>query len=310
MPSPSAAKRFITLRHRVAVRELPASFSNLELWIPVIPETPQQRLLEFDLVSPAPFELRHEPEYGNAMLHARAGAPVSYGLAVEVRYRLERREEAAGISPEAAPQRSPSLFLRYLRSENGLPMPQYVLDLARRLAPEGAAPFERARALFDYCLDWMNPAPRRSRFESPPEMSPLFLTVGNREETQSFFLSLLRAAGLPARMAMGYVFEAREDELMPEVSEPHAWTEVFLPGAGWVTADLECAFRHQRPVFGTLDLSHVVVCRGRHLQLAPSQAGERLSTLAAAYAEVDGRPVRVASALSFRETGVPALAGF
>jgi len=47
---------------------------------------------------------------------------------------------------------------------------------------------------------------------------------------------ILRASGLAARLVSGYLREADEETRRAEGSL-HAWTEVFLPGAGWVGMD-------------------------------------------------------------------------
>ena len=47
---------------------------------------------------------------------------------------------------------------------------------------------------------------------------------------------VLRSAGLAARLVSGYLREANATTRRAEGSL-HAWTEVFLPGAGWIGMD-------------------------------------------------------------------------
>jgi transglutaminase-like putative cysteine protease len=48
----------------------------------------------------------------------------------------------------------------------------------------------------------------------------------------------LRAQGLAARLASGYLWESVTDPAERKAEGAlHAWTEVFLPGAGWVGMD-------------------------------------------------------------------------
>ena len=47
---------------------------------------------------------------------------------------------------------------------------------------------------------------------------------------------LLRDLGLAARLVSGYLRESESETRRAEGSL-HAWTEVFLPGAGWVGLD-------------------------------------------------------------------------
>ena len=47
-------------------------------------------------------------------------------------------------------------------------------------------------------------------------------------------IQLLRNMGIASRFVSGYYYLITDDE--PEF-ELHAWTEVFLPGAGWIGLD-------------------------------------------------------------------------
>ena len=49
-------------------------------------------------------------------------------------------------------------------------------------------------------------------------------------------LGLCRAVGLPARYASGYLYNGPRDTLVGAQAS-HAWTEVYLPAAGWIGFD-------------------------------------------------------------------------
>jgi protein-glutamine gamma-glutamyltransferase len=60
------------------------------------------------------------------------------------------------------------------------------------------------------------------------------------EHFASSFAFLMRAAGVPARVVMGYQggdFNPVDRNLTVRQSDAHAWTEVFLRGRGWVRVD-------------------------------------------------------------------------
>jgi transglutaminase-like putative cysteine protease len=84
---------------------------------------------------------------------------------------------------------------------------------------------------------------------------------GGAADMAHFLIAIVRAWGLPARYAVGYVdpryFEPDEDaengEPRPQVM--HSWAEVLIPGAGWRGFD---------PAFGLLvDETYVRVAVGR-----------------------------------------------
>ena len=77
------------------------------------------------------------------------------------------------------------------------------------------------------------------RREEGAALSPaqtLRLGRGACRDVAVLLAEVLRAAGLAARLVSGYL---RENEAKPRRAEGslHAWTEVFLPGAGWVGMD-------------------------------------------------------------------------
>jgi transglutaminase-like putative cysteine protease len=60
------------------------------------------------------------------------------------------------------------------------------------------------------------------------------------EHYASSFTFLMRAAGIPARVVTGYLggeINPVDGYLIVRQSEAHAWTEIWLPGEGWVRVD-------------------------------------------------------------------------
>ncbi|MBL6752022.1 MAG: DUF3488 domain-containing transglutaminase family protein [Nevskia sp.] len=69
------------------------------------------------------------------------------------------------------------------------------------------------------------------------------------EHYASSFTVLMRAAGIPARVVTGYQGGQRNDVgdyFVVRQSEAHAWSEVWLPGRGWVRVDPTAAVAPQR----------------------------------------------------------------
>ena len=77
------------------------------------------------------------------------------------------------------------------------------------------------------------------RREEGPALSPaetLRLGRGACRDVSVLLAELLRQMGLAARLTSGYLRESDSETKRAEGSL-HAWTEVFLPGAGWIGLD-------------------------------------------------------------------------
>ena len=121
-------------------------------------------------------------------------------------------------------------------------VPERVLALGRSLvtgAPTRLAAVQRIESnlagRMTYTLD--SPVPPRG---SDAVDDVLFVShSGFCEQFASAEVVLLRAAGVPARMAVGFSGGAPGGNGFRTVqrSDAHAWVEVWFPGVGWVTSD-------------------------------------------------------------------------
>jgi transglutaminase-like putative cysteine protease len=69
------------------------------------------------------------------------------------------------------------------------------------------------------------------------------------EHFASSFVVMMRAAGIPARVVTGYQggeYNAADNYLVIHQYDAHAWTEVWLPGKGWVRIDPTAAVAPER----------------------------------------------------------------
>ena len=157
---------------------------------------------------------------------AGQGAAREYRVTAELPL-VEPHLDAVGPPPE----------LRY----TGLPLGlnPSIGSLARRLTIGSATPLAAARAIQGYLRSDL--FSYDTEVGAPPAgQDPLsyFLFGSHRGYCVHFATAmavLARAAGLPARMASGYVTGHREGlDWVVEGSDAHAWPEIFFAGNGWV----------------------------------------------------------------------------
>ncbi|HJY20985.1 MAG TPA: transglutaminase family protein [Chthoniobacterales bacterium] len=77
---------------------------------------------------------------------------------------------------------------------------------------------------------------RREEGAAQAPAETLRLRHGACRDTAVLLAEILRDTGLAARVVSGYLRET-DEEIRRSEGSLHAWTEVFLPGAGWVGLD-------------------------------------------------------------------------
>ncbi|MBI2918519.1 MAG: transglutaminase domain-containing protein [Chloroflexi bacterium] len=126
---------------------------------------------------------------------------------------------------------------RYLQLPSSLP--KRVRDLAVQLGRSENNPYDKAQAIIDY----LHKIPYTQDIQPPPfnhDAVDFFLFEQRRGYSDyygSAMTVLLRAAGVPARVAVGYNsgdLERQGGAFVVREHHAHAWVEAFFPGYGWM----------------------------------------------------------------------------
>ncbi|MBI4787610.1 MAG: transglutaminase domain-containing protein [Chloroflexi bacterium] len=153
-----------------------------------------------------------------------------------------RAESLTPIATEAQLQQAGSHYPEWVTERYlFLPddVPPRVLALARDLTASRRTPYDRARALetylhaFAYTLDL--PAPPSSR--DVVDYFLFDLQKGYCDYFASAMVVLARAAGLPARLVVGYApgrYEAENEGYVVTEADAHSWAEIYFPDYGWI----------------------------------------------------------------------------
>jgi transglutaminase-like putative cysteine protease len=136
---------------------------------------------------------------------------------------------------------SPTSDLRYALRFDAERNPRTV-ELGRKWAAESTTPRQVvARAMqhfsreFTYTLE-----PPRLDLRNPYDDFLFNSKLGFCEHFAGAFTLLMRAGGIPARVVTGYQggeVNPLNKELIVRQADAHAWSEVWIPGEGWVRVD-------------------------------------------------------------------------
>ncbi len=118
-------------------------------------------------------------------------------------------------------------------------VPQRVLDMAEEITANQPTRYDQAKALesflrsYPYTLDL--PAPPADR-----DVADYFLfdlQAGYCDYYATAMVVLARAAGMPARVVVGYVggqYDPENDYYLVSEADAHTWVEVYFSGYGWI----------------------------------------------------------------------------
>ncbi len=118
-------------------------------------------------------------------------------------------------------------------------VPARVKELALQLTAAGPTPYDRAHAIeqylrtFPYTLD----VPRPPANQDLVDYFLFDLRKGYCDYYASAMVVLARAAGIPARLAVGYAsgtYNLNSSRFIVTQADAHSWVEVYFPGIGWV----------------------------------------------------------------------------
>ncbi len=129
---------------------------------------------------------------------------------------------------------------------------------------------------------------RREEEGTQPPGETLKLRTGTCRDFSLLLMEIARHMGLAARYVSGYLCRSDEDEDAPDIADnsTHAWTEIYLPGAGWKgfdpTSGILAAGYHVR-VAATRNPAQATPIRGSYLGDASLFAGMDVSINAIAY---------------------------
>lgn len=277
--------------YQVAIPDLQDS---AQMWIPLA-HSDRFQDIEADLQD-IPGVYRTLQAGDNKILHLRL-LPEHSGRSVRINYKVVRREKGPYAAPEADTG-------RYLRSTTGLPVGGRFESIVREVvaAQEAETPLTQARALYDHVIDNMRYAKQGTYGTGDAEYA-CDSRSGNCTEFHSYFISLARTAGIPARFAIGAAIPAARDE--GGVNGYHCWAEFYADDQWW-PVDISEANKYSALstyYFGHHPANRIELSRGRDIAPQPQPQSGPIGFFAYPVLEVGGRKIKTETTFRFERAG-------
>lgn len=292
------------------------SADEAELWIPYPVSDREQRVsnvrVSGDYATSAVYT---DTTYSTPMLYARwdKGAP---SRKLVFTFRVERDEVLRRDLPAREAAWNPADYAPYLAPTRLGPTDGEVGRLAAKITTGKKTVLEKARAIYDWTCETTYRDPATRGCGSGDVCALLAKPGGKCADIHSVFVTLARAAGVPAREIFGIRMGKKEREDV--TTWQHCWAEFYLPGYGWVPVDaadvrkamltenlkLEDARTTELRTYfwGGIDPYRVKLSVGRDLTLTPPQPGGPVNYLMYPFARVGARVLDWLDPAAFKYT--------
>ena len=241
-----------------------------------------------------------EKETGNLALYAEWTTPIK-DRAITLTFDATGRELIRRDFPAVEPA-IPVEIQEYLKSTRFIPTDGKIRDIALSITNDKQKISEKARAVYQWVVENTVRDPDVRGCGTGEVEKVLAKRGGKCADISSVFVSIARAAGVPAREVFGLRLGKKDEEDM--TSGHHCWAEFYVPGYGWVPADsadvrkimlvdkldLKGAKDTINYYFGGVEQYRIALARGgRGYYLNPRQNDGPLNYFMYPYAEVNGK---------------------
>lgn len=292
LPAADAPSREYVVTFRTVVPPPEAAAGRVEVWMPVPYQAPGvQEVLSLTVEAPGGFELRTDPATGNRMIHVAMDAPTQ---PVRITWTATvRRWFESGQEPAANPE-------LHLAGDRLAPIDEAVRAQVGKLGVDDRArPVrERAKAIYDHVLERTEYDKTEPGWGSGDFARVCRVGKGNCSDFTSRFVTLARAAGIPARWVSTIALS--DDHTGCDACGYHCYGH-FIENGRWIPVDPSDARRIQPKdarkaewYFGHAERANLLLSVGRDLTLVPAQRGGPVNFLWGPYVEVDGKAVSLA----------------
>jgi transglutaminase-like putative cysteine protease len=253
--------------------KIPVIKESAKVWIPIAQSDEYQDIEVISMQIPGNHKFLEEKVFDNKILYIELG-PDQSSEELEIKYRVQRKEKG----PYEAIQPIDQI---YLEPNILMPIGGQFSEIANEVikGKENDSKLIQARALYDYIIDNM----RYMKFGDYGRGDAVYACdskTGNCTEFHSFFISLARSIGIPARFSIGASIPSDRDE--GGMDGYHCWAEFYAEGKWW-PIDISEGNKYTALAtyyFGRHPANRIELSRGRDLRVSPSPASGPINFLA------------------------------
>lgn len=272
--------------------KIPVIKENAKVWIPIAQSDDYQDVQLISMQIPGKHRILEEKDYGNKILYIELG-PEQSNEKLEIKYQVQRKEKGPYEAVQPIDQ-------RYLDPNILMPIGGQFSEIANEVikGKENDSQLVKARALYDYIIDNM----RYMKFGDYGRGDAVYACdskTGNCTEFHSFFISLARSIGIPARFSIGASIPSDRDD--GGIDGYHCWAEFYAEGKWW-PIDISEGNKYTALAtyyFGRHPANRIELSQGRDLRVSPSPASGPINFLAYPLMEVGDGIVYPITSFSF-----------
>jgi hypothetical protein len=270
---------------------LPQIKSGARMWLPLASSDTYQSIQIQSISTPVTHQILKDEEFGNNIFFAEF-LPQHSGDSIRITYKVRRKERAAVAEKltDAAP---------FLKANITMPTGGRFEEIARSaIKGKSAGDLMKARALYDYVIDNMRYM-KYGNYGGGDSNYACDIKTGNCSEFHSYFISLARSVGIPARFAIGASIPSDRND--GGIDGYHCWAEFYADGKWW-PVDISEANKYTALAtyyFGHHPANRIEFSRGRDLKIKPGPKSGPVNFMAYPVLEVDGKAVKAKTTFTF-----------
>ncbi|MFC1497201.1 transglutaminase-like domain-containing protein [Verrucomicrobiota bacterium] len=272
---------------------LPEITGSARIWLPMPKSDKFQTVTLKSIKTPANYKILKDSKHGNNVVFMTLGTEGS-GKKIEIIFDVVRLEK--GAYEEALTD-----VRKYLQADRLIPVNDRFKVIVDKILKTGeGGDLVRARAIYDHIIDHMRYMKYGEGWGKGDAVYACSSLYGNCTDFHSYFIALARAAGIPARFAIGAALPSERND--GGVDGYHCWAEFYAEGKWW-PVDISEGDKYTALsiyYFGHHPANRFEFSQGRDLEVDPEPVSGPINFLAYPVLEIDGILAKTKIEFSFK----------